>query len=137
VLVRKNPTDSKKSVALLEKEIKANKDFISFGATECEDLVCVRDSSFTRPTNSTDDSQAVGYCSRPCIPTSTLTCVAASAADNENSSPNKLTCRALLLDEATLAAIKTQDPATFTRYFGGTTSTYFCARTLPPADGGT
>ena len=137
VLVRKDPNDAKKSIPLLEKEIKANRDFISFGATECEDLVCVRDSSFRRPSNATDDSQATGYCSRPCVPNSTLGCIAADDADNKEGAANKLSCRALLLDETTLAVIKTTDPATFTRYFGGTTSTYFCARSALKADGGT
>ena len=45
------------------------KDFIAFGSLDCEDLVCVRDSSF--PKGSDLAAPALGYCSRPCVENST------------------------------------------------------------------
>jgi hypothetical protein len=113
------------SVRLHESDIRPNKDFISFGATECEDLVCVRDSTFPVGANPTDEAQ--GYCSRPCIQTSTVGCPSQNEADDKIPS-KRLTCRPLLLDEATLAAICNADPEKCTQYFGDTKSPFFCAR---------
>ncbi|MBI3185257.1 MAG: adventurous gliding motility lipoprotein CglD [Myxococcales bacterium] len=140
ILVRKDPSDptGKRSIAIKEGDPfikdRAGKDFISFGATACEDFVCVRDSSFARPAGSLDTADAVGYCSRPCVQGST--CPAANPQDNENPA-TRLSCRPLLLDVETLNAIKQADPQTFTKYFGDTTSPYFCARGKAATDGGT
>ncbi len=116
---------------ITEGEIQAGKDFISFGATECEDLVCVRDSTTERPANAKDTDPANGYCSKPCAQGSTRSCPAADPAHDKNAAL-RLTCRPLLLDTETLALI-CQDKATCDRYFGGTTSPYFCARGTPAA----
>jgi hypothetical protein len=135
ILVRKDPSDpaGKKSIPILEGDIKPNKDFLSFGAVECEDLVCVRDLAFTRAAAATDP--AIGYCSRPCLETSTTGCPAANEEDDRD--PNKkLSCRPLILDETTLAAICQNDAVTCKRYFGDTTSPFFCARGAPKPDGG-
>ncbi len=119
------------AVPIKEQDIagKANKDFISFGAVECEDLVCVRDSSFVSTAQPTDNAQ--GYCSRPCVLGSTTGCPAADSADDQNPT-RRLSCRALLLDETTLAACRA-DPDCKAR-LGDTTAPYFCARGKP--DGG-
>jgi len=125
VLVKKNPDGGTVPVALKERDLPdGGKDFISFGAAACENLVCVRDSSF--PKNPDPNADAVGYCSSACAANSG-SCPAANSADDSNPS-KRLTCLALLLDEQTLAAICSNDPAKCYQYFGGTTSPYFCAR---------
>ena len=129
LLVKKDPADpsGKRSIPMKESEIKPGKDFISFGMVECEDLVCVRDSNQLRPTGATDTSDAKGYCSRPCLQTSTTGCPAADPADDK-SATRRLSCRPLILDEVTLAGICQVDPTTCKKYFGDTKSPYFCAR---------
>lgn len=123
-LVKKDPSDAAKSVPLKESEISSGKDFISFGATECEELVCVRDADVKagKPTD-----EAVGYCSSACIPGSSVKCLNENPADDKDAA-KKLKCRTLLLDEATLASLRTADPEAYKRYFGETTKPYFCAR---------
>lgn len=135
VLVKKNPDGGTGSVPILESEVQANKDFISFGAVECEDLVCVRDLSTPRPATATDTTAAVGYCSKPCAQTSTTACRQYDEALDQKPE-TKTSCRALLLDESTLAAICQNDPTTCSGYFGNTKSPYFCARG-GQTDGGT
>lgn len=114
-------------VPILEADIKegANKDFISFGSTECEDFVCVRDANFKRDPDLTH--AAMGYCSRSCLPNSE--CPAHDGADDTNAA-RKLTCRALLLDADTIAAICVAQP---TAPFCGVRSPYFCARSAADA----
>ncbi|HEX4803220.1 MAG TPA: adventurous gliding motility lipoprotein CglC [Myxococcaceae bacterium] len=131
-LVKKNPDGGPTSVPIVEADLPgANKDFISFGATECEELVCVRDAYVPRTGVAT--APATGYCSRSCVANSTIACPAASPADDTDPA-RKLSCRALLLDEQTLGAICTNDTGTC-QQIGDTRSPYFCARSNP--DGGT
>jgi hypothetical protein len=128
-MVKRNPDGGQGSVPIREAELPdGGKDFVAFGATECEDLVCVRDSNV--PKTGTPGAIATGYCSRACSPGNS--CPAANSADDNN--PNrKLTCRPLILDEQTLSTLCSNDPAKCNQYFGGTTSPYFCARgTTPP-----
>ncbi len=131
-LVKKNPDGGAGSVPIVEGDLpSANKDFISFGATECEDLVCVRDAYLPRSGVAT--APASGYCSRACVLNSTTACPAANSEDDKNPA-RKLSCRALLLDEQTLGAICSNDPGTC-QQIGDARSPYFCARSNP--DGGT
>jgi len=130
-LVKKNPDGGTSSVPIVEADLpSANKDFISFGATECEELVCVRDAYVPRTGVAT--APATGYCSRSCVANSSTACPAANPEDN-NDPTRKLSCRALLLDEQTLGVICSNDPATC-QQLGDTRSPYFCARSNP--DGG-
>lgn len=125
VLVKKNPDGGSAPVAIKEGELPdGGKDFISFGAAICENLVCVRDSTF--PKNPDPNADALGYCSSPCAANSG-TCASANSANDSNPAL-RLNCRALVLDELTIAAICAADPAKCYQYFGGTTSPYFCAR---------
>lgn len=128
VLVRKDPADptGKASLPLLEQEIAPNKDFLSFGSVECEDYVCVRDALFTRP-GVEEGTAATGYCSRQCSLNSPLGCPSYDEA-LDKAPDTKLTCRALLLDVNTLAAIRQADPENYQRFFGTTETPYFCAR---------
>lgn len=130
-LVKRNPDGGAGSVPIVEGDLPgANKDFISFGATECEDLVCVRDAYVPRTGVAT--AAAAGYCSRSCVPNSSIGCPAANSSDDTDPA-RKLGCRALLLDEQTLGAICSNDPATC-QQLGDARSPYFCARSNP--DGG-
>ena len=110
----------------------ANHDFISFGSTECDDQICVRDSQFQ------DDGgleqPAHGYCSHPCI--SGQNCPSQDSSLDKKVA-TKLTCRALLLDSATLAAICAGDAGMeeCIRNFGGNTTPFFCARGTSPDAG--
>lgn len=103
-----------------------SKDFISFGSTDCDDLTCVRDSSFPKGTNLT--KPAHGYCSKACAGEG-----ASCPSDTvQHEKQNPLHCRPLLLDPSVLAAIK-DDPVAAAQ-LGNVTAPYFCARS--GADGG-
>jgi hypothetical protein len=78
----------------------AGADVLSFGVSGCQSHICVRDSHFVEQGAGPD---AHGYCSASCGPCG-----------------DGLTCRALLLDSATLMALKTQ--------FEGAPSSDFCAK---------
>jgi hypothetical protein len=125
-LVAGNP-DGGAPRQLLEKEVRAkqtaNKDFISLGTVECEDFICVRDTSFQ--SDAGDDDPAFGYCSRACAQGSSCPSQDSSLDDG----PNRLRCRALLLDAETLKELsdKGLNP-------GNVRDPYFCARGQP--DGG-
>lgn len=129
-LVKRNP-DGGSPLPVPERDvvarIDANKDFLSFGTVECEDLVCVRDTGFRPPLTDggTDggavdlDAPAFGYCSRACAQGSTCP----SQDPSMDNGPNRLRCRALLLDAETLADLNRQglNP-------GNVRDPYFCAR---------
>lgn len=134
-LVKKNPIDGGQPLPIKEGEIAPAQDFVSFGSTECEDRVCVRDSAFQRPASATDETPAQGYCSTQiCSPESTTACRSANPADDKNPA-KRLTCRPLLLDEATLAAICSSDAAACAQ-LGDSKKPYFCARGVVTADAG-
>ena len=86
----------------------ANRDIISFGGTDCSTRVCVRDAAFA---HAPGPGPAEGYCSQACGP-----CAAG------------MECRALVLDEATLRALKAKDPERYRQLFGETEQPYFCIR---------
>ncbi|MGO9828756.1 MAG: adventurous gliding motility lipoprotein CglC [Myxococcaceae bacterium] len=122
-------------------DLSAGKDFVSFGATECSDLVCVVDqasasvqlSEAQRDAGSSLGSPAVGYCSTACVQGNNSTC--SPQADNMQDQPGlAMTCRELLLDPALIAEI-CQNPVKCELYFGSNRSSFFCARGAP-ADGG-
>jgi hypothetical protein len=88
-LAKANP-DGGVPLAIKESELRnatVKKEFVSFGASECEELVCVRDSLFT--SDAGDDSSAMGYCSRPCVDSSA--CLSSDAKLNTGTSA--LSCR--------------------------------------------
>lgn len=122
-------------------DLSAGKDFVSFGATECNDLVCVVDqqsaseqlSAAQRGAGISLDSPAVGYCSVACVQGNNSTC-SPQVNDMQNVPGNAMTCRELVLDQALIAAI-CQDAAKCQEYFGSNRASFFCARGAP-ADGG-
>lgn len=128
-MVRRDPSDTDesdgiRSIPLKESEIAANKDFISFGATDCEDLICVRDAS--DPKGADENANAVGFCTMPCLHTNPDSCLTGNADIDEGDNP--FVCRQLLLDDDTLATLRADNPELYRRYFGTAESTYFCAR---------
>lgn len=130
-LVKSGPDGG--SVPVTEKEVRAaagfSKDFLTFPAVECRDLICIRDGEYVSTAG--DDQPATGYCTNDCVP-GDLCASNDEALDKQPST--KLTCRALLLDEATLAAL-CKNTATCDQV-GGFTSPYFCARGGGSADAG-
>jgi hypothetical protein len=134
VLVKKNPNatgTSDKSLPVSEGEIAPKQDFISFGATECDDLICVRDAEAPRDEN--PNAPATGYCSQECVEGSSSCEVTDTSVDE--ALRTRMTCRSLLLDQASLERLKKDDPVTYRATFGETNSPYFCAgklSTLPP-----
>jgi hypothetical protein len=110
----------------------STRDIISFGAVECEDLICVRDSSFGKLPDGgvplvDPDAGAQGYCSRSCVAGNT--CPSDNPAQDDGK--DKLNCRPLLLDAETLAALRGDGGSGLV---GNVTDPYFCARgTVPDA----
>ena len=122
-MTKRDPNVDGGRLFIKEGEIKvgANKDFISFGATDCENLVCVIDTD--APAGTDPNAPAVGYCSNRC-PQGTE-CPSGDPADDLDPK-KKLRCRALVLDEETLRSVN----------IGDLKSPYFCARGAV-TDGGT
>jgi len=79
----------------VQEKTTSSRDFISFGATDCDDLTCVRDAAFHKDPDLS--APAKGYCSRPCAEGSA--CASSDAAMDKDPT-TKLSCRALLLDLA-------------------------------------
>lgn len=125
-LVKRNP-DGGRPIEIVEREVRnaqgADKDFISFGAVECEDLVCVRDSRFGSDAGS--EEPATGYCSRQCV----VGNACPSFSEELDKGPTALRCRAMLLSEEVLAELARDGG------FAGVQDPYFCARG-GSADGG-
>ncbi len=137
-MVKRDPNVDGGRLFIKNSEIKvgANKDFISFGATQCENFVCVRDADYPVPDGGfVPDEIASGYCSDHCAPGAA--CPAQNGND-DNDARLRLTCRPLLLDTETLALIcngSPEDRAKCKAYFGNTSKPDFCARggVLPDA----
>ena len=124
VLVKKK--DATSSTPVLEKDIAPKQDFISFGATDCEDLVCVRDAE--SPHDPDPEAVALGYCSQECVEGSSSCTV--TSTDVDTALKDRMTCRSLLLDQASLERLKKDDPVAYRNTFGETNSPYFCAGKL-------
>lgn len=132
VLVKK-PTPEQEaegllSVPVLESEVAPRQDFISFGSTDCVDLICVRDADF--PRNSDPNAPAQGYCSKACVEGADSTACEVTETDVSEELRSRMACRSLLLDQASLEKLKAEDPALYQATFGDNNSPYFCAGTL-------
>ena len=128
----------RKFMAILEKEVAPKQDFISFGSIECEDLICVRDAAFPRATNEdgtvNQNAEAKGYCSKECVEGSNA-CEVKDTSDVLEGLPERMACRALLLDQDTLEALRAADEAFYRRTFGENNSPFFCSGTPLAAAG--
>jgi len=134
-LVKQGPDGG--PVDVMVSELTLNKDFLSFGAVECEDLVCVLDKQGVSAVLAQAVSNpavlsnpALGYCSRACVQGSSTTCTP-QFDDQQNDPALAMSCQQLVLDQATIAAI-CQNPAKCAAYFDNNRSPFFCAR----GDGG-
>lgn len=121
-------------IPILEGDLAAlqNKDILSFGKADCEDLVCIRDST-TKVTGVSPDTPARGYCSKTCTMGNTSDCQPENGAEQDNPA-TRYSCRALLLDEQALGNICTQKPD-LCRELNGVKSPLFCARGGSPDAG--
>ncbi|WP_240360484.1 adventurous gliding motility lipoprotein CglC [Pyxidicoccus caerfyrddinensis] len=123
-------TFGRKFMPILEKEVAPKQDFISFGSIECEDLICVRDAAFPRATNEdgtvNQNAEAKGYCSKECVEGSNA-CEVKDTSGVLEGLPERMGCRALLLDQDTLEALRSSDEAFYRRTFGENNSPFFCA----------
>lgn len=120
---------NKEVVTILQSELAPGQDYIAFGVTECEDLICVRDAQAPLVEPSTDNPvpKALGYCSRACIEGSDESACEVTASDTVAGVKSRMACRSLLLDTATLEKLRAEDPALYRQTFGETLSPYFCA----------
>lgn len=119
-------------------QARAMNDFISFGSTDCEDLICVRDAEYSPPDGGAlnPNETAKGYCSKSCILGDSCP---SSSAELDSNPRTRMTCRPLLLDVETLRALckgNEVDRARCRTYFGDTNSSDFCARGSSGADAG-
>jgi hypothetical protein len=124
-LVKKDPSDPAglKSIPITEGEIanQQQKDYLSLGATDCEDLVCVRSANHW-PDNPDPNAAATGECSTSCSPNAQGGCITGTHTDTE---ADAFTCRALVLDAEVLSMLRQQHPE-----WNLPQSEYFCARPL-------
>jgi len=114
-------------------ELSAGKDFLSFGAVECEDLICVLDVNgvaqvLAQATANPDvlADPATGYCSHSCAQGNATGCTP-QYQDLQNDPSMIMACRALVLDDDTIAEI-CKDPVKCQEYFNNSRSAFFCAR---------
>ena len=127
LLVKKDPSDptGKRALTIKESEIQAlgNVDIISWGATECENMVCVRASNtpFSATPTTTD---AVGFCSRACAENNPEACLTHDPSIDNN---DPFECRALALDPEELIRITQEHPELIPP---GVTSPFYCAKPL-------
>lgn len=132
-MVKKDPTGEQPSVRLQESEVGTGRDFISFGATECEDFACVRDASYQPAPGTPPTADAQGYCSRRCIPQSGTNpslnnpCPSSNPSDDEDELL-RFNCRSMILDAETLNLICAEDEARCRQIFGDNRTPFFCAR---------
>lgn len=123
-LLVKKGTTSGSSDPVLEGDLTPGQDFISFGSLDCEDLVCVKDADM--PTTTAPNGQVYGYCSKACVADTPNTC-AVTDSDADPTVKDRMSCRALLLDQKALDDLRRSDPVTYRSTFGDNNSPYFCA----------
>ncbi|HLL04702.1 MAG TPA: adventurous gliding motility lipoprotein CglC [Myxococcaceae bacterium] len=123
-------------VSILQSELGTGQDYIAFGITECDDLICVRDADEPFLEEPADPNQprrtAVGYCSRACIEGSDASACEVTDSSVPADLSGRMACRSLLLDTQTLERLRADDPAAYRRTFGETLSPFFCAGNLKP-----
>lgn len=120
---------------VVEEDLSPGQDFISFGSLDCEDLVCVKDADMPLETVDTTNNagkpvkQVKGYCSKACKDDSTLLQDPCAVTDPEAvaSVKDRMSCRALLLDQTALDELRKNDPDRFHDIFGDNNSPFFCA----------
>jgi hypothetical protein len=114
---------------VLNSELVPGQDFISFGASDCVDLICVHDKD--SPVAGEPGAPATGYCSQACVHGGDTCATVSSEASSDLEA--RMSCRALLLDQATLDQLRQEDPEAYRNTFGENTNPYFCAGAPPDA----
>ncbi|WNG45750.1 adventurous gliding motility lipoprotein CglD [Archangium minus] len=135
VLVKKSTTGQKFDPVTLADIGAGDKDFISFGSLDCEDLVCVRDANSPIQTSGEGDAlRVLGYCSKSCVPTDDgapqlQDFCAVNHPEASADVKERMSCRALLLDAEALEYMRKNQPEEYRATFGENASPYFCAAT--------
>ncbi len=93
-----------------------DKEYVSFGAAECDNLTCVRSKDEPQPAS---EEAPNGYCSGECI----------NDDDCSSDGDGKFVCRELFLDQEFLAELREDlSDEEYAKYFGRIQNTKFCAR---------
>ncbi|MFE8596865.1 adventurous gliding motility lipoprotein CglC [Archangium violaceum] len=126
LLVKKAAEGSgRESDPVVASDLSAGQDFISFGSLDCEDLICVKDADM--PVETADNGQVVGYCSKACVQNELVDPCGVTDPEALDSVKDRMSCRALLLDQQALDDLRQTDPVTYRNTFGDNNSPYFCA----------
>ena len=92
-----------------------DKDFISFGVAECDNLICVRSRGSPLPQS---EAEPAGICSNECI----------TDADCQGADPGYI-CRELVFDDDFLRSLReTLSEEEYERHLGRIQNAKFCAR---------
>ncbi|WP_146209903.1 adventurous gliding motility lipoprotein CglC [Vitiosangium sp. GDMCC 1.1324] len=123
---------------VLEGDLNAGQDFISFGSLDCEDLVCVKDADMALETVDIGNGQkqVKGYCSKACLENALQDPCAVTDPEASESVKSRMACRPLLLDQKALDDLRQSDPATYKGTFGDNNSPFFCAGKATSASSG-
>lgn len=101
---------------LADLEAGRDKEFVSFGVADCDNLTCVRSRGQAVPAN---EGEPTGHCSSECI----------TDDDCRSEGNGRFVCRELFLDQAFLAQLRENlSEEEYARYFGRIQNTKFCAR---------
>jgi hypothetical protein len=134
--VMENGQQVTRVVSIKQAELATGQDYIAFGITECDDLICVRDADQPFEDEPSDPNQprldAVGYCSKACIEGSDASACEVTDSSVSSELKSRMACRSLLLDTQTLERLRAEDPAKYRATFGETLSPFFCAGNLTP-----
>ena len=123
-LLKGNPDGGKEPVPVLEHELllpdggHEGKDFIGVDSVDCEDLICVRDSTYV--SDAGPNEAALGYCSKQCANNVDNPCPSYDPALDD--SDQALVCRGLLLSAETLKTLQNDFPGLY--------QPDFCARKI-------
>lgn len=95
-----------------------DKDFVSFGAAECDNLTCVRSRGAPLPSS---EAEPAGTCSGECI----------TDLDCEGAQGGRYVCRELVFDDAFLGNLKDSlSEEEYERYLGRIQNAKFCTAAL-------
>jgi hypothetical protein len=122
-----DPRDGTRSITIKESEIATltNTDIFSLGATECENLVCIR--AANTPLSGTAGADATGFCSRACVENDADSCLTGDSGIDHG---DPYACRSLALDAEALVDIRERYPDLIPPGF---TSPFYCAKPVVPS----
>jgi hypothetical protein len=125
LMVKKSSSADRKFDLVLPSDIQLDQDFISFGAQDCEDLICVRNAGSKLELS--EGGSVLGYCSKACLPESTTNACAVNHPEATAEVKSTMSCRALLLDQKALDDLRLNNPSEYRSTFGENASPTFCA----------